>query len=92
MRHVGGVERLRESPDLVHLPKERVRGTGLEPDPQALGVGDEEVIADDLDAARLGELSEALEVALVERVLDRDDVELADELLVELDHPVAVPL
>ncbi len=55
---------------------------------QALGVGDEEVVADDLDlvAQRLGDRRVAVPVVLVERVLDRDDRVLVDPGGEQVDH------
>ena len=58
---------------------------------QPLGVGDEEVVADDLDLAaqRLGERRVAGPVVLVERVLDRDDRVLVDPGGEQVDHLLA---
>src|SRR5690606_10115865 len=87
MRHDGRVaglprdadrlERLRERPDLVHLDQDRVGDAALDPAPQALRVGDEQVIADQLTAGAdaLREQLPALPVLLVHAVLDRDDRE-----------------
>ena len=51
----------------------------------ALGVGDEQVIADDLDAVAelLGNLDEGSEVVLVVRVLDEHDGVVMRESLVD---------
>ena len=87
---VGGVDRLGEGADLVHLPQQRVGRVLGDPPAQPLRVGDEEVVADDLDPALRGQPGEPGEVLLVERVLDRDHVEVADQLEVELDHRVGV--
>jgi hypothetical protein len=86
MGELGGVERLGQGADLVHLPEQRVGGARLDPLGEPGRVGHEQVVADDLDAGGPGQLREALEVVLVEGVLDRDDVVVADQLLVELDH------
>jgi len=47
--HLDGVQRLREGADLVDLDEECVGGALLDAAGEALGVGDEEVVADDLD-------------------------------------------
>ena len=55
------------------------------------GIGDEEIVADDLDAVALrrGLLGKTLPVVFVESVLDRNDREGVDPLLPERDHLVA---
>ena len=90
MCHLGSVESLGEGADLVELPEQRVGRADLEAARQALRVGREEVVADDLDVDFRGQFRVTLEVLFVERFLDRDDVVLVDEFLVELDHAVAV--
>jgi len=46
--HGHGVEGLGERTDLVHLHEDRVSGFSLDPAREELGVGDEEVVADEL--------------------------------------------
>ena len=60
----------------------------------ALGVGDEQVVADQLHALaeRLRQRHPAVPVVLGHAVLDRHDRELLAQLSVELDHPLAVQL
>jgi hypothetical protein len=62
--------------------------TPLDPLAEALGVGDEEVVADELDpiADRVGELLPAVPVVLVERVLDGADRVALAPVAVELHH------
>ena len=53
------LEGLGQGPDLVDLDQDRVADAELDPAPQPLGVGDEEVVADELDARRRGARSAA---------------------------------
>ena len=50
MREPHGLDRLGERPDLVHLDENRVGDAALDPVAQPLGVRDEDVVADELDA------------------------------------------
>src|ERR1700712_2606987 len=63
---------LAQGADLVDLDEDRVAYSELDPAPQALGIGDEEVIADQLDAIAEGLSQElpAVPVLLVHPVLD----------------------
>ena len=55
LREPDRLERLGQRPDLVHLDEDRVADAALDALAQPLGVGDEEVVADELDAvAELG--------------------------------------
>ncbi len=56
---VHGLEGLGERPDLVDLDQHGVGGAGIDPPAQALLVGDEEVVADQLDRAPSAEVSAA---------------------------------
>ena len=89
--HLHGVEGLGEGTDLVHLDEDRVGGAGLDALLEELGVGDEEIVADELHLAAdgVGELLPGRPVAFGAAVLDRDDRVLGGELLVEGDHLVA---
>ncbi len=81
--HLDGVERLGERADLVDLDEDRVGDALLDAPAEPLGIGHEEVVADQLDlAAELvgGDLP-AFPVVLGQAVLDRDDRVLADQLL-----------
>ena len=75
LRHRDGVQRLGQGADLVELDQDGVRGALADALGQALRVGDEEVVADELDvAAELGvELPPAGPVVLRQAVLDADD-------------------
>ena len=88
MGHLHGLEGLGQGADLVDLDQQGVGGAELDALGEALGVGDEEVVADDLDlvADLLGEVLPVVPLVLGERVLDGDDREVGDELLVVLDH------
>ena len=88
MGQLDGVDGLREGTDLVDLDQQGVCGVGLDALGQALRVGDEQVVADDLHlvADLLVEGGPGLPVLLVEGVLDGDQRVLGDELLVVLDH------
>ena len=48
MRELDGLDRLRERPDLVDLDENRVADAALDPLAQAVGIGDEDVVADEL--------------------------------------------
>ena len=75
MGQVDGVERLGQRADLVHLDQEGVGGALVDAAREPLRVGDEQVVADDLDPVvrALGQRCPAGPVVLGERVLDRDD-------------------
>ena len=79
---------LREGTDLVNLNQQGVRSLLFDAFLQASRVGDEEVVADDLDlvADLSGELGVALPVVFLQRILDGHDRVVLDELLVDLDH------
>ena len=49
-----GFERLRQGADLVDLDQDRVAGAFGDAAAQALGVGDEQIVADELDASCQG--------------------------------------
>ena len=79
-----GVHRLGERADLVDLDQERVGRALPDAAGEPLGVGDEEVVADELDlvAELRGQLLPAGPVVLVERVLDGHERIGVDELAV----------
>src|SRR5699024_8371333 len=83
-----GVEGLGEGTDLVHLDQQGVGRATVDALLQAGRVGDEEVVANDLDlvAELLGEGDVSLPVVLVQRVLDGDDRVLLDQVSVDLNH------
>ena len=83
-----GLERLGERTDLVDLDQDRVGGTKLDALLEALGVGDEQVVAYELHliANAAGKLDPAVPVLLGHAVLDGDDGIGVDELLPVIDH------
>ena len=86
-----GFEGLGDGADLVDLDEDGVGDLLLDSLLQALGVGDEEVVADELDlgADEVGELAPAGPVVFGETVFERDDGVLAGPgLSVEVDHLV----
>src|SRR5688572_7390368 len=85
-------QRLADRADLGDLQHHRAGRADLDPAAEALGVGREQVVADDLDAERAGRQRVALEVVLVEWVLERDDRVGVDQLLQRPDLAVAVAL
>ena len=87
-----GVERFGERTDLVHLDEDGVGTAFVDAALEELDVGDEQVVADDLDAIAEGvvELLPAGPVVFVEAVLDGVDGVVLDEGRVELDHLVGV--
>ncbi len=89
--HLDGLEGLGQGADLVDLDQDAVGAALGDALRQALGVGDEEVVADDLDlvAQGLGDRGVAGPVVLVERVFDRDDRVLVDPGGEEVDHLLA---
>ncbi len=82
LRQRDRVESLGERADLVDLDEQRVGGAGLDAARQPLRVGDEQVVADDLNplADRFGERLPAVPVLLVQRVLDGDQGVRRDQL------------
>ena len=91
LRHLDAVQRLGERADLVELDQDGVRGALADALRQALRVGDEEVVADELHvAAELGvELPPAGPVVLRQAVLDADDGVLGAPALPVRDHLLA---
>src|SRR5262249_1438140 len=76
-----GVQRLAQGADLVHLDEDPVGPAGVDPALQSRRVGDEQVVADQLDAIAnaSGELRPAVPVVLGHAVLDRHDRVAVDE-------------
>ena len=85
LREPDRLDRLRQRPDLVHLDEDGVGDAALDPLTEALGVRDEEIVADELDAvAELGrQLLPGVPVVLGATVLDRDDGIRVDDALPE---------
>ena len=81
--HLDGLQRLGNRTDLVQLDQDGVAGTQLDALGQTLGVGDEQVIAHQLDlAAQLaGHLLPALPVLFVQTILNGDDGVLLHQAL-----------
>src|SRR5580700_8468569 len=90
LRHRYAIERLGERSDLVHLDEDCVRGGFFDAAFEEAHVGDEEIVADELDALpeRLRQRHPAGPIALREAVFDRDDRIVVTELGVERDHIV----
>ena len=88
VRHLDGLQRLGNRADLVQLDEDRVAAAQANALGQALGVRDEQVVADQLDLAAqlLRHVLPALPVLLVEAVLDGVDGILLDQLLPVLDQ------
>ena len=79
---------LRDCSDLVDLEQETVASFFLDSGLDTKGVGDSEVVADNLDATFLGEVNPSLPIILVEGILDGDDgilLDVADVEVSELD-------
>ena len=88
---VAGGDGLGDGADLVDLEEEAVAGLLVHGGLDALGVGDGEIVADELESGRGGhELAPVVPVVLVEGVLDGDDGIVLDEGLVESGELVAV--
>jgi len=66
--HVVGLDRLGDCADLVHLEEKSVACLLLDSSGNSVGVGDEEVVADNLDCSVGGQLGVAFPVVLVEGV------------------------
>ena len=80
--HIDGGQRLRQRADLVGLDEDGIGNVLVDALLQDLGVGDEQVIADELDflAEGLREDAPSFPIALAHAVLDRDDGILAGEV------------
>ena len=83
-----GLERLGERANLVDLDQDRIGGAQLDALLEALGVGDEQVVAHQLHliADTAGELNPTVPVLLCHTILDGDDGIGVDELLPVIDH------
>ena len=90
--HFDRLEGLGDGADLVELDQDRVGGLLGDPLGEEVLVGDEQVVADELDlAADPGvELLPAGPVLFAEAVLEGDDRVLVDPLLPEVDHLAGV--
>src|SRR5699024_4618862 len=88
VREVHGVQGLGERADLVDLDQQGVRAALRDAAAETLGVGDEQVVPDQLGlrAEAVGDGLPALPVLLVQRVLDGDQRVRVDELGVVPDH------
>ena len=91
MAGLHGFDRLGQGADLVELDQQGVGSLLLDAAADALGVGDQQVVADDLDAvAHLGgHQLPAFPVVLGQAVFDGDDRVLVDPRLPEGDHLLA---
>ena len=78
VRQLGGVQRLGQRADLVDLPEQRVGRARLDAlRPAGAGLVTNRSSPTIWMPRRRGQLGEALEVLLVQRILDRDDAEVA---------------
>ena len=86
--HCDGLEGLRQRTDLVDLDQQSVSGLLLNALSQTLRVGNEEVIADNLDLVTKlsGQGSVALPVILLQRILDGDDGVVLNQVSVDSCH------
>lgn len=81
---LGGLDGLGESTDLVNLEEEGVARLELDGLLDAEGVGDSQVITDNLEVGGLVEVAPGLPVILSEGVLDGDNGVLGSQLLVQI--------
>lgn len=81
---LGGLDGLGEGTDLVDLEEEGVARLELNGLLDAQGVGDSQVITDNLEVRGLVEVAPGLPVILSEGVLDGDDGVLGSQLLVQI--------
>ncbi len=90
LSHSYSLDRLGDGADLVELDENGVAGAHGYALFQTLGVGDEEIVAHDLDLVPqgFGKLDIALPIVLIQAVLDGDDGILAHPLGIELDQLV----
>jgi hypothetical protein len=87
LRELAGSDGLGDSADLVHLEEEAAAGLLLDGSVDALGVGHEEVVTDNLRIAHASlELDIGIPVVLVKGVLDGDNGVVLGEALVHLDE------
>ena len=88
MGHLDGLQRLRDRTDLVQLDEDGVAAAQANALGQALGVGDKQVVANQLHLAAqlLGHVLPAFPVLLVEAVLDGVDRIFLDQPLPVLDQ------
>ena len=88
MRHVHGIERLGERADLVQFDENAVGGVLLDASGQALRIGHEDVVADEVDLAAqpFSLYPPALPIVLGHAVLDGEDGIARDQIGIEIDH------
>ncbi len=90
--HFDGFQGLGQGADLVDLDQDGVGQAALDAFGQPLGVGHEQIVADQLDLAaqRVGQQLPAFEIILGHAVLDRDDRIALDQLGVVFDHALGI--
>mmetsp|Transcript_51016 Transcript_51016/g.119606 ORF Transcript_51016/g.119606 Transcript_51016/m.119606 type:complete len:386 (+) Transcript_51016:757-1914(+) len=86
--HACCLDGLRHRPDLIHLQQQGIAGLAVQGLLHALGVGDQEVVSNNLDGlTHLGlELGVRLPVVLIKGILNGHERVLADPILVVRDH------
>ena len=87
-RHRDGIERFRHGADLIQLHQQRIADAFGDPLPQNLGIGDEDIVADQLHAIteRPCQRLPAIPIAFGDAIFDRDDRVLPHPLDVQLHH------
>ena len=87
-----GFESLGQRTDLVHFDENRVGNTGIDALLQTNLVGDEQIVADELNLfpQRLAHQAPAFPVVFGKTILDGEDRKLPHPVLVEADHFVSV--
>ena len=88
VRHLDGFQRFAEGADLVHLDQDGIGDAAADAFAQALGIGDKEIVADELHAAaeRAGQRRPAVPIVLGHAVLDGEDGIALHQVLVESHH------
>jgi len=83
-----GIKGLGQGPDLVDLDEDRVGGAGFDPFLEELDVGNEQVVADQLDflTEAVGQQLPAIPVAFIAAVFNREDRVFFAEAGQKLDH------
>ena len=92
MRDIDGLQRFGQRADLVDLDQQRIGEALADPVPQTVGIGDEQIVAHQLDgvADPVGQRLPPCEIVFRHPVLDRADRIVAAQFVEIFGHALAI--